>query len=437
MKEHQERYDELLDVVDAAHRDLAAAAARQAMAIDELRRFSEASVHDEALRLGPASSRLSRKDIARRILVSELACLLRLPDRTMETLIGVSTNLIHTLPATFAVLQAGGISYRHAAVLVDQTAGLSAENTAELERTVLGSAGELTVSQFTQKTRKARERLDAESIPARHERGVADRALFYEPAADGMAWLSIFLPAAQAAAIYTRVTNVAMALQGPTEPRTLTQLRVDVFSDLILDTRPGGAGSGSRFKGIKPDVFLLVPALTLLGRSDEPVILEGYGPIDLHTAKQLAGRAKSFLRILTHPETGTFLSLGRTRYKPPKDLKTLLRLRDGTCRSPNCTCSAAHTDIDHSIDWGGGNNGETNLTNLASLCPKHHRDKHEIGWRYVQDENGTLHWTSPMGRVYDTEPENRLGPAPSADTIDATDTTDASPAIPDDDPPPF
>jgi hypothetical protein len=274
MKEHQERYDELLDRVGAAHKRLAADAAEQALAIDELRRFSEASVLDEALRLGPETSRLSRKDIARRILVSELACLLRLPDRTMETLIGVSTNLIHTLPATFAVLQAGNISYRHAAVLVDQTAGLSDENTAELERTVLGSAGQLTVSQFTQKTRKARERLDPESIPARHERSVADRALFYEPAADGMAWLSIFLPAAQAAAIYTRVTNAAMALQGPNEPRTLTQLRVDVFSDLILDTRPGEAGSGSRFTGIKPDVFLLVPALTLLGRSDEPAILE-------------------------------------------------------------------------------------------------------------------------------------------------------------------
>jgi hypothetical protein len=434
MKEHQERYDELLDRVDAAHKRLAAVAAEQALAIDELRRFSEASVHDEALRLGPETSRLSRTTIARRILVSELACLLRLPDRTIENLIGVSTNLIHTLPATFAALQAGGISYRHAAGLVDQTAGLSDENTAELERAVLGSAGELTVSQFTQKTRKARERLDPESIPARHERGVADRALFYEPAADGMAWLSLFLPAAQAAAIYTRVTNVAIALQGPTESRTLTQLRADVFSDLILDIDGNRIGKGSRFTGVKPDVFLLVPALTLLGRSDEPAILEGYGPIDIRTAKQLAGKAKSFLRILTHPETGTMLSLGRTRYKPPKDLKTLLRLRDGTCRSPNCTRNAAHTDIDHSIDWGGGNNGETNLTNLASLCPKHHAAKHEIGWRYVQDEKGILHWTSPMGRVYDTEPENRLGPAPAAESAD---TADTAPAIPDDDPPPF
>jgi hypothetical protein len=117
-------------------------------------------------------------------------------------------------------------------------------------------------------------------------------------------------------------------------------------------------------------------------------------------------------------------------------------LRDGTCRSPNCTCSAAHTDIDHSIDWGGGNNGETNLTNLASLCPKHHADKHDIGWRYVQGPDGTLHWTSPMGRVYDTEPENRLGPAPAAEsadtaTADTGGTADSTPAIPEDDPPPF
>ncbi|MCU1442141.1 MAG: endonuclease, partial [Cryobacterium sp.] len=137
MNEHQERYDQLLDRVDAAHRRLAAVAAEQALAIDELRRFSEASVSDESLRLGPETSRLSRTTIARRILVSELASQLRLPDRTNENLIGVSTNLIHTLPATFAVLQAGNISYRHAAVLVDQTAGLSDEDTAELERTVL------------------------------------------------------------------------------------------------------------------------------------------------------------------------------------------------------------------------------------------------------------------------------------------------------------
>jgi hypothetical protein len=82
MNEHQERYDDLLDRVDTAHKRLATDAAEQALAIDELRRFSEASVLDESVGLGPASSRLSRKDIARRILVSELACLLRLPDRS-------------------------------------------------------------------------------------------------------------------------------------------------------------------------------------------------------------------------------------------------------------------------------------------------------------------------------------------------------------------
>jgi hypothetical protein len=49
-----------------------------------------------------------------------------------------------------------------------------------------------------------------------------------------------------------------------------------------------------------------------------------------------------------------------------------------------------------------------------------------------------------MGRVYDTEPENRLGPA-SASATDPADTAtadtggtaDSTPAIPEDDPPPF
>ena len=177
--------------------------------------------------------------------------------------------------------------------------------------------------------------------------------------------------------------------------------------DLVLD-----ADSGSGSRGIKVDVALLVPALTLLGRSDEPAVLEGYGPIDLDTAKELVGNATSFVRILTHQEPGAFLSVGRDRYRPPADLRTVLQLRDETCRFPGCNRAARQSDLDHTVPFTeNGHQGETNLTNMACLCAKHHRDKHETGWRVSQAGDGILHWASPTGHHYDTAPENQIGAA--------------------------
>jgi hypothetical protein len=406
-----ERLGEKVDAVTALHARLATDAANQAVAIDEARLICEEL---------PGDGTLDRERVARRVLVTELACALRLPERAMETLIAVSAALVHDFPATLTALHEGHISYRNASIIVDQANGLSPENQAAFESAVLPAAGTLTSAKFTQKARRVRERLDAESITARHERSVGGRAIFFEPAHDGMAWLSQYLPAADAAAIYHRVTGIAMRLQGPTEPRTLTQLQADTFTDLVLDGNPSADAAASatgdkQQRGIKPDVCILVPALTLLGRSDEPAILEGYGPIDIDTAKKLVGQATSFIRILTHPETGAFLSVGRKRYKAPADLRTVLRLRDETCRDPGCNRAAGHTDIDHTIAFNeNGACGETRIDNLASLCPKHHRDKHETGWRVTQDPGGTLHWISPTGHGYDTEPAIRIGPTSEA-----------------------
>jgi hypothetical protein len=167
-----------------------------------------------------------------------------------------------------------------------------------------------------------------------------------------------------------------------------------------------------------------VPALSLLDRSDEPVTLEGYGPIDLETARILAARAPSFVRVLTHPETGAVLSVGRKRYKVPKDLRMWLRVRDGTCRFVGCGRRAERCDVDHTKERQHG--GLTEHRNLAHLCRKHHTEKGAsagasagagVGasadaWTVVQspDGSGVLTWTSPRGHTYETRPESEIAP---------------------------
>ncbi|MEB0005105.1 HNH endonuclease signature motif containing protein, partial [Cryobacterium sp. RTC2.1] len=80
--------------------------------------------------------------------------------------------------------------------------------------------------------------------------------------------------------------------------------------------------------------------------------------------------APSFTRLLTHPETGVVLSMGRDTYKPPAALKKWLEVRDETCTFPGCRRSAKRSDLDHSVEWQHG--GETDAMNLAHLCPYHH-----------------------------------------------------------------
>ncbi|WP_066463943.1 HNH endonuclease signature motif containing protein [Sanguibacter suarezii] len=174
-------------------------------------------------------------------------------------------------------------------------------------------------------------------------------------------------------------------------------------------------------RGIRPTVAVTVPVLTLLS-GDAPGDLEGYGPIDAETARQLCADAPSFLRILTHPHTGAILGVDRNRYTVPADLKAWLRLRDATCRFPGCARRATRCDLDHVTDWAHG--GTTDQTNLIHLCRTHHRLRHTTRWkaqlttaplataplaatpRAASPPDGprsaSVRWTAPSGRTYTT-----------------------------------
>jgi hypothetical protein len=141
----------------------------------------------------------------------------------------------------------------------------------------------------------------------------------------------------------------------------------------------------------------MVPALSLLGLSNEPATLEGYGPIDMDTARRLVGNATSFTRILTHPETGTILSVGRDKYRVPKALKRWLEFRDQTCTKPGCGAPAYLCDLDHIEEWQHG--GESSVQNLAHLCKKHHAEIHHTGWKHEMTPTG-IEWTSPTGKKF-------------------------------------
>ena len=369
--------------------------------------------------------------MAWRVATSELATATRISERAAQQLVADSAALVDELPATLDALRSGSVSYRHASILIDEARSLPSECWAAFEAAALPEAETRTPGGFRQRARTLRERAHPTSIDDRRREAVESRSVQLEPGRDGMAWLTAHLPAEQAIGAYQRLTEMASGLGAPDEARTLAQRRADVFADLLIDGVAPDTGLG---RGVRATVLVTVPALTLLERDSveqdsldsnsrdpkssgsapvpapamatAPATLEGYGPISDSVARRLAAHAPSFVRLLTHPETGAVLSVGRDRYAVPRDLKLWLRIRDETCRFPGCGRSAAHADIDHTVDWQ--HDGATRHDNLAHLCQAHHRLKHQTAWRVNHAGGGALEWRAPSGRAYRTEPATPL-----------------------------
>ena len=366
-----------------------------------------------------------------RAFTAEIGAALTVSERAAENLIATAGMLVHDLPGTMETLTAGRICYRHAQIMVDHTAGLDPDSITALEGVVLPKATTSTPPRFDRMVRVTRERLNPETIAERRIRADETRSVQLDPGRDGMAWLTAHLPAPHAAAIFDRLTTAAQLQRSGDDGRTLDQRRADVFTNVLLAStnETGDDSSGNDmvsasgadaaevtdgvrwYRSIRATVVVTVPVLALLGKttgSTDLATLDGYGPIDPHTARVLAAGAPSFIRLLTHPETGAALSVGRKRYKVPKDLRTWLQIRDKTCRFPGCGRAAPNCDIDHTMDWQHG--GPTDHDNLAHLCRKHHTLKGETDWTVTQtdDRNGTLTWTSPTGRNYPSYPATEL-----------------------------
>jgi hypothetical protein len=255
-------------------------------------------------------------------------------------------------------------------------------------------------ARFRAKARGWRERHHPVSIEARHRSSARDRRLGFVPDRDGMAWLSAYLPADTAAGAWARATEAARALQGPSESRTLTQLRADVAADWLL----GGVAEGT--PSPRAQVLVTVPVLSLMGAGTEPAELDGYGPVPASMARRLVGEgAGSFLRVLTDPRSGAPLEIGRSSYRVPKAMRQWLRLRDGRCPFPGCNNHSLDNEADHLLAWAEG--GGTGISNLGQPCRKHHRLKHTTPWRPVDaTRDQPPGWISPTGRTYPSEQQD-------------------------------
>jgi hypothetical protein len=92
---------------------------------------------------------------------------------------------------------------------------------------------------------------------------------------------------------------------------------------------------------------------------------------------------------------GSVLDVGRKTRAIPPALRRALHARDQGCRFPGCT-NTRFVDGHHIEHWVDG--GETKLSNLVTLCRRHHRFVHEYGF-HVERAGEELRFVRPDGKV--------------------------------------
>ena len=424
---------------------------------------------------------------------NELAAALRMAPRTVDAVIEHAVELVGSWAPMHAAMAAGEISDQHVKAIGRWLRFLPAygdpsrtddyiAQCADVLEIVLPYATTHTAGEAGRKTKQLV--LTADPAGARERRRKAaehTHAVVLTPTEPGTCELLATMPLAHGEAIMSAVTTLAKDARFETAPGCLTkgQRRVAALSALIL----GDPGTIGRITGpvheakIRANINVIVPLTTITAAratladtkadllAGTNAVVDGLPggrigvePVHADLIRDLIAdtATDSVIRRLVTDPVGTVIDIGRAHYSPTGLQQRLVQLRDGRCRFPGCTTRAETCEIDHAQPWDAG--GKTDLDNLGALCKRHHQAKTHGGWQITaSDRAGRCQWRSPLGRIYDHEPDplvpeppipltHATGSAPP-DDVDPFDemlafthagrTTSTTTTVPDDDPPPF
>ena len=217
--EHGE-YDEAQDCLDAlleARAIKASAEAREQQCLARLEAIALASAnHSNSAQSNSAQpdAGSSAREIAWRSMAAEIAVATRQADRTVQSMMGQATALVHDLPAVLEALGCGRIAFGHARVILEHAIGIESDALEEYQRITLDRAETTTPGKLAATAKIAADRLRAESFEERHARAREARSVSIRDLDNGMSELLHLLPTPFAAAIFDRLTRQAKAVCG-------------------------------------------------------------------------------------------------------------------------------------------------------------------------------------------------------------------------------
>jgi hypothetical protein len=162
--------------------------------------------------------------------------------------------------------------------------------------------------------------------------------------------------------------------------------RVDGLVAIAEHTVTGG---GENKRPI--EMMVRVDADTLIGRTDHPAVT-GSTYVSAETARRLLCDC-GVVPYRADPD-GNVLDIGRKSRTIPPAIRRALFVRDEhQCQFPGCA-HRLFTQAHHVHHWEHG--GRTSLDNLITLCSRHHRTVHELGF-YIECHDGEFVFFDPKG----------------------------------------
>lgn len=160
--------------------------------------------------------------------------------------------------------------------------------------------------------------------------------------------------------------------------------------------------NGDSVPAASPTPLILVPlddhVRILAGDGDETILglTDGTTVTGAEYLQHLAGDTLQV--ALFHPQEGP-VNLYQGRRRANRKQRILAMATSPVCLVPDCRHAADHCEVHHVVPWKHG--GETNMNNLAMLCPYHNRtnddDAHINQRGRVRFFGGMPLWVSPRG----------------------------------------
>jgi Domain of unknown function (DUF222) len=293
---------------------------------------------------------------------------------------------LETHPALAEQFRRGEIDLARFAAIHERTRHLpDPAQVAEVDQALAEVAPGMTRTQVCRKATALVAKADPNGYEQRCHKAKGDRGVEISPLPDGMAKLVWTLPAAEAHQLFQQICADVKAL--PKDDRTTDQKRSDVLLDRLVGNRTDW----------NVRTFVTISMETLLGLTNDPGQLAGYGPIAAEAARELAMHGP--FRGLLLGEYQQITAISTDTYRPTTLMKEANLARSaGTCTAPGCTLPIQ--EHDHITPWPAG---KTTPANLQGLCTWHHHRKHD-NYTVTRDADGTTHWTTPAGRHHTTHP---------------------------------
>ena len=293
---------------------------------------------------------------------------------------------LETLPRLAQALARGELSYA-------KVRALTRVATPETEERLLavGRAGTADhVERIVRGWRRVDRIAEARAEARRHQ----SRALHVYQDEDGMVILRGRLAPEVGAVLVQALAAAREALnQGdvPAEAPTMAQQQADALALVAETALQHGIDPGAPGERYQVVVHVDAPALADPDQPGQSVLEDG-AHVSAETSRRLACDASRV--VMRHGRDGRVVEVAaRTRTIPPA-LRRALHHRDHGCRFPGC--GRRFGQGHHLRHWAQG--GPTTLSNLALLCPRHHRAVHEEGYQLDRQPDGELRFRRPDGR---------------------------------------